>query len=308
MHRRPDGDGGHGMILVYGPGSDPSIQHLVAALQAAAARYQLLDMDDLDQAALHIEVGPQGLHGVLTVDGQQIALDAIRAIYVYPQLPAYVQSSRSRLALHQQLLAWLDMVPGVVVNRPAALQANACKPWQAQRIGEAGFLVPPMLVTSDEAEAYAFLQTHGRAVFESASGVHTTVSAQDGGWLAHMQHQAPLPSQFQAYVPGVDVRVHVIGQQVFAAKARNGTIGSRQAYGSEAFVQAVATSLPITVESQCAAMSASMGLHVSGIDLRLCPDGEYVCFEVNSAPTYRDLEQQSGLRLTAALAQLLMGL
>ena len=70
----------------------------------------------------------------------------------------------------------------------------------------------------------------------------------------------------------------------------------------------MATSLPITVESQCAAMSASMGLHVSGIDLRLCPDGEYVCFEVNSAPTYRDLEQQSGLRLTAALAQLLMGL
>ena len=163
------------MILVYGQGDDPPIERLIAALQTAGAAYQFLDIAALAQATLHVQVGPQGMAGELVIDGVCSALADIRAVYARPLEPNVADQPETTqkhvLALHQQLVEWLDVAPARVVSRPAAMQANASKPLQAQWIGEAGFLVPTTLVTSDEAEVRAFRHTHGRVVFKSISGI-----------------------------------------------------------------------------------------------------------------------------------------
>jgi glutathione synthase/RimK-type ligase-like ATP-grasp enzyme len=293
------------MILVYGQGDDPPIEHLVAALHSAGARYQLLDIARLDQARLDVQVGPHGMVGELVVDGVCTALADIRAVYARPLDPAV--ADQSALALHRQLVEWLDVAPARVVSRPAAMQANASKPLQAQWIGEAGFLVPPTLVTSDEAEVRAFQKTHGRVVFKSISGIRSIVTELDDTWLSRMHRLAQLPTQFQAHVPGVDVRVHVVGQQALAAQITSTATDYRYAQRSGTTAQVVATTLPPAIAARCIAMSQAMGLPLSGIDLRLRPDGEYVCFEVNPMPAFSYFEAESGLPIAAALAGLLMG-
>jgi D-alanine-D-alanine ligase-like ATP-grasp enzyme len=47
------------------------------------------------------------------------------------------------------------------------------------------------------------------------------------------------------------------------------------------------------------------GLGLAGIDLRLDPDGQWWCFEVNTAPGFIWFEDHTGLPIAAAVARAL---
>jgi glutathione synthase/RimK-type ligase-like ATP-grasp enzyme len=207
--------------------------------------------------------------------------------------------------LHQQLLDWFDMASALVVSRPAAMQASGSKPLQTQRIGEAGFLVPATLVSSDPDAVRCFHSQHGRVVFTSISDADSCVTELDDAGLSRMHGLAQLPTHFQAHVPGVDICVHVVGEQVFAAEATREVPSNSVLRRSGREIEWTVTTLPRAVAAQCVAMSQTMGLPLAGIDLRLRPDGAYVCFEVHPMPAYSAFEAQSGLPLAAALAELL---
>ncbi len=298
------------MILVYGLGDDPPIARLVRALQEADADFQLLDIAALDQAAVHTSVGPAGVSGELELNGSLLPFSGIRAVYARPLPPPSAEGGGPASAhaqdLHQQVVDWLDVASALVVSRPAAMLANGSKPLQAQLIGEAGFLVPATLVTSEAEEVRAFRRQHGRVVFKSISGVRSIVTELDDTWLSRTHRLAQLPTQFQAHVPGVDIRVHVVGGQTFAAQIASDATDYRYAHRSGKAAEVLATVLPADVAARCVAMSQAMDLPLSGIDLRLRPDGEYVCFEVNPMPAYSYFEAESGLPIAAALAQLLV--
>lgn len=280
------------MVLVYGHANDSNIQLVVAALHAAGGYYQLLDAAALAQAALHLQVGPRGITGEIVVAGACTALADIHAVYTRPCKPA----QQHALAIHRQLLEWLDMAPALIVNRPAVAQRNASTPWQVQQMGEAGFLVPPMLVTSDAAEARAFRCTHGRVVSRSMGGSRSIATGLNDTWLSCRHRLAEWPTHFHAHVPGMDVIVYVVGQQALAAE-----LGF-----AAAAPQWVATTLPPAIAAQCVVMSQGMGLPLSGIHLRLRPNGEYVCLKVDPIPAFGTLEAESGLPIAVTLAALLV--
>jgi glutathione synthase/RimK-type ligase-like ATP-grasp enzyme len=186
------------------------------------------------------------------------------------------------------------------------MQANASKPLQAQLIGAAGFLVPETLVTSDPAEAQAFWREHTRVVFKSTSGVRSIVQELDQRLAARLPLLAQLPVQFQAYVPGTDVRVHVVGQRTFAVTIDSPVTDYRYAARDGAEAALAPTELPDRVAELCVALARQMELPLAGIDLRRRPDGQYVCFEVNPMPAYTYFEAQTGMPIGPALADLLM--
>lgn len=298
------------MILVYGRLDDPPLVRTLEALQEAGADYLVLAQTALDREQLTIELGPLGVHGMLVVAGQQIALERIRSVYARPlELPrrwfapeGVVQAHR----LHEQLFEWLDVADALVVNRPRSMQANASKPLQAQLIGRAGLEVPETLITSDPAEVHAFRREHSRIVFKSASGVRSIVQELDDSTAARLGLIATLPVQFQAYVPGVDVRVHVVGERTYAAEIESPVVDYRYAArgGGEASLRP--TDLPQGVAARCVELARQMELPLAGIDLRRRPDGTYVCFEVNPMPAYTYFEAQTGLPISRALAELLI--
>jgi len=208
--------------------------------------------------------------------------------------------------IHENLFEWLDVSPALVVNRPRAMQANASKPMQAQLIGAVGFEVPATLVTSEEEEARAFWKEHGRVVFKSISGVRSIVTELSADTADRLKLLANLPTQFQAWVPGVDIRVHVVGEKTFAAEIQSSVIDYRYAEKAGGRASMTSIELPADVEARCVAMAREMELPLAGIDLRRRPDGEFVCFEVNPMPAYSFFENQSGLPISKALAELLM--
>ncbi len=299
------------MILVYGRLDDPPLSSTIEALQDAGAEYVLIEQSALDREELYIDVGSSGVAGAMVVGGQEVPLESVHSVYARPlELPSnrwdHTAVTHARV-LHEQLFEWLDVAPALVVNRPRAMHANGSKPLQIQLIGEAGFLVPETLVTSDEAEAREFWQRHGRVVYKSISGVRSIVQELDERAARRLGRLATLPVQFQEFVPGIDIRVHVVGDRAFAAEIVGCGIDYRYSgrQGGEATL--TATELPPELVHRCVVLSRQMELPLSGIDLRRRPDGEYVCLEVNPMPAYSYFEAHTGLPIGRALSDLLIG-
>jgi len=294
------------MILLYGRLDDPPLLSTLQALQETGAEYLLLDQTTLDREDLSLVIGSDAIGGALTAAGQVIPLESLHSIYARPlELGARLQRGRAAI-IHEQLVDWLDVAPALVVNRPFWMQTNASKPLQIQLIGAAGFEVPETLVTSDADEALAFWHEHGRVVYKSTSGIRSIVQELDERAAARLEQLSLLPVQFQAFVPGVDVRVHVVGDQAFAAEIVGAGVDYRYATRNGSSTTMTAITLAPEVEHKCVALSRSLGLPLSGIDLRRRPNGQYVCFEVNPMPAYTYFEAHAGLPIARALADLLV--
>jgi hypothetical protein len=295
------------MILLYGRLDDPPLVRVLEALQEAGSAYLLLAQENLEHERLRLCVDARGIAGELTVAGQRVPLERIIAVYARPLGTATQGRGAAHAArLNEQLCAWLDVAGALVVNRPRAMQANASKPLQAQWIARSGFRVPETLISSDADEVHAFRQEHRRVVFKSISGIRSIVRELDAKHLARLPLLARLPTQFQAHVPGMDVRVHVVGERTFAAAIDSAAVDYR--YAARDGVEAVLRpfELPDDVDARCVDMARQMELPLAGIDLRRRPDGEYVCFEVNPMPAHTYFEAQAGLGISRAVADLLI--
>ena len=298
------------MIVIFGRDDDPPVALVLEALQERGLAYRFVDLRALDRDGVDLDLdgGAAGLAGCLKAAGQSVPLESVSSIFARPLSPGR-QWQDPGAALRANLrfdtfVAWLDATPALVVNRPRAMNSNNSKPMQAQWIGAAGFAVPETLVTSCADEARAFWRAHGRVIFKSISGVRSIVRELDEESAARLALIADLPVQFQAYVPGVDLRVHVVGTRCFAAEIESSATDYRYARGGE-LTRLQAHQLPAGVSGRCAELAQALELPLAGIDLRLRPDGEYICFEVNPMPAYSYYESNTGLPISLALADLL---
>jgi glutathione synthase/RimK-type ligase-like ATP-grasp enzyme len=59
--------------------------------------------------------------------------------------------------------------------------------------------------------------------------------------------------------------------------------------------------------AQCLALAQDLELPLAGIDLKVTPQDEVYCFEVNPSPAYSYYESQTGQPISAAIARYLSG-
>ena len=164
----------------------------------------------------------------MRLDGERLRLEDVSAVYTrmmddrfLPELRGEPASSPRRVRcreVHAVLTDWMEIAPARVVNRARAMSSNCAKPYQAQLIRSVGFAVPETLVTNQPALAREFLAEHGRVVYKSLSGIRSIVREIEASDLDRLDDIRWCPVQFQAYVPGVDVRVHVVGTEVIATR------------------------------------------------------------------------------------------
>lgn len=296
------------MILIFGRADDPPISLVLEALQECGMDYRFIEVRALDQDGLRLEMGTTGLTGCLHCAGEKLPLETIHSVYARPLSPgrqwSSPQAAQRANSAFETFNAWLDIATALVVNRPRAMNSNNSKPMQAQWIGAAGFAVPETLITSSPEEARTFWRRHGRVIYKSISGVRSIVRELDEVAAQHLDRLRDLPVQFQAYVEGTDVRVHVVGVQCFAAEIHSTATDYRYVRGAEK-TQLLTHELPEDVARRCVDLASVMKLPLAGIDLRRGPDGKYTCFEVNPMPAYSYYESHTGLPISLALANVL---
>lgn len=301
---------------MWGVPGDGPLDAVHARLRALGAQLLLLDQREAGHHDADGRVEAMRYRVVIedTRSGRLQDLDAVRAAYLRPIETSTVLATKSmddarRIRaehLDRVLTIWSDVTDAAVVNPPDAMAANSSKPYQLRLIHALGFEVPETLVTTDADVVRAFAVRHGKLIYKSVSGVRSIVHPLDDEAMERLDDVANVPTQFQQYVPGVDVRVHVVGEAVFATEVRSTASDYRYASLTGDDVTMAAIDIPDALAERCCRMAAAMRLTVAGIDLRRTPEGRWVCFEVNPSPAFVYYEEATGQPIGDAIARWLM--
>jgi glutathione synthase/RimK-type ligase-like ATP-grasp enzyme len=301
------------MILLCGIPSETPLAMVAGALGEIGADFRLFNQRQALQTRFHFEVEDGEVDGEIDLSGERLRLQDITGVYLrlmndqnLPEVegqPSGGPVRRHVRALHDAFYRWSEIAPAMVINRAEPQGSNSSKTYQAQLITRFGFKTPETLVTNDPEEARAFRERHGRVVFKSISGVRSIVREMEDEDLARLDRIRWCPVQFQAFVPGVNVRVHVVGDEAFATRIESDVTDYRYAtrMGGEATLSAV--DLPEATVARCVALAAGLRLEFVGIDLKITPEGEAFCFEVNPCPAFSYYEANTGQPIARAVAR-----
>ena len=268
------------MIGIAGSRADPVLLHFATRCVVAGVPFADIDLvEATDRGAWDIVV-PAGAADWIT-GAEEVGLEDLTGLYVRPIFLGTTARHRVRWAgLLEGLNTWMDETDVTVVNRPGGHQLNSYKPAHYAWLEANGLRVPPSLLTMDPARVKAFL-ADGRTVVKPVSGVRATtqeITVNDLDRLAG----SDCPVVVQRLIEGDDVRAHVVGDSVFAARFRSRTIDYRKDRTAEREM----IRLPDKLNELLIRGTADQGLLFAGWDFKVDSDGTYWCLECNPMPGY----------------------
>lgn len=298
------------MILICGLQDDPPIALLIRALKKLGSSFLVLDQDQFENRVhCHWQLGEHGLSGQITVGEKSIELTQIKAVYSrfmpVDRLPCVMKGQAGTghiRSVTNALVDLFDILPARIVNPRRAMMSNNSKPYQALLIRDAGFAVPETIITNQFERVLAFQQSHAELVYKSASAVRSIVKILGPQETLRLTQVSYLPTQFQNRIEGFNVRVHVVGNEVFACKIVTGATDYRYAALDKEQVTFTSYELTDDLRERCLALAERCGMSFVGIDLIVGEKG-VVCLEVNPSPAYSYYESATDAPISYALAR-----
>lgn len=300
---------GRPLVLLWGVPEEGPLAAVRAALGALGTPVVLADQRDGLAARFRPADGRQPDGPLLTLPGGSLPLSQVTAAYPRPypsipelpsDLPARRTARRHLIRLEHELWHWLGTTTALVANRPAPAASNGTKSLQSRVAGDCGFAVPESLLTNDPETALAFAARHGRVIYKGAGGSRTITGLLDPADTSRLARLGTCPVYLQRYVAGTNVRVHVVGTEVFAVEITSDTVDYRLAPG-----ELRPARLPDGVADRCRTVIAALGLVLAGIDLIRTPASEWFFLEANPSPGFTFYPDRDLVGM--AIARLLSG-
>jgi hypothetical protein len=315
------------MILIVSEKDDAHIPMVLPKLVARGASYLWLNVSSFPtQTQIAIEYGKGGLsRNALWYEGQRYDLSTVSAVWHRRQRRVQVTESvkeqnhrdyveRASNDALQGMWAvtggrWLPALPNVDL-------AAGNKLYHAKVAAQLGFELPETLVTNSPHDFLDFWsRSCGPIISKSAPFRGLERDGERYHLLTHLVHRrhalnADLvrysPVIFQHYVPKrVELRVTVVGQQLFAAEIDSQTSRSTRhdwRHYDDPNVQYRVHTLPAELASRCLRLVESLGLSYGAIDLIQTPEGNYVFLEINPNGQWAWIEEMTGLPISEAIA------
>ncbi len=303
------------MILICGGLADGVTELVCARLESMKYDYRLLNLglypEGYSVAWTWDKDVPNG-----TIDGPEWSLDlaeisGVFVRYMGKEEHAPITSIPSELVdatlveCMSGVAALVETLSCRVVNRMGSSTSNNSKPYQGLLARKCGLRTPRTLITSDPTAAAFYDECEGQVIFKSLSGVRSIVRRMEPEDVQRLPLLRNGVAQFQEYLAGDNVRVHTVGERLFATRIRSEVVDYRYAHLQGAATHMEPTELPPAVAQACRLLTEATNLLLAGIDLKETPQGEWYCFEVNPAPGFSFVELRTGQPISAALAELL---
>jgi MvdD-like protein with pre-ATP grasp domain len=321
-----------GEILILTVDGDAHAEHVTRLLTGRGADVIQFNPGRFPaQASLSVTILPGDEPRRLLAAGERaIELDRLRAVWFrrpaepepHPEVtdPATRTYIRGECALFS-LDVWDGLGCRLVPAQRGVTTWASCKLHQLIEARALGFISPPTLVTTDPEEFLDFYCAHDGNVItkvleqlgayqgDGDFGRFTDlVSTRDIGYA---QSVRLCPVIVQAYCEkALELRVTVVGQQVFAAEIHSQQSNRARLDWRRYHMRATPHGvhrLPDAIAERCVALVGQLGLCYGAIDLILDPDGCYVFLEINPDGQYLWIEQATGLPISDALCDLLLG-
>ncbi|WP_371674096.1 ATP-grasp ribosomal peptide maturase [Streptomyces sp. NBC_00289] len=305
-------------VLVVTSLHDPTADVVIGELNERDVPVLRFDSGDFPASlSVQAEITQDGLRGHVRTASRTAELDQVRAVYyrrptgfAFPHLA----DQDARFAVTQArygLGGVLASLPGYLyVNHPHRIGDAEFKPSGLAAAVQAGFLVPPTLITSRPEAARAFVERYEHVIYKP---LHNPVYRLDG--VASVVEIAEVAAEdiddgvagtahlFQVRVAKTaDVRVTVIGSRIYCVRIDSDLLDWRSDYTRLRYTPITP---PAAIESALHNYVNHFGLVFGAFDFCISQDGRWWFLECNPCGQWYWLEPETGLPMCAALADLL---
>lgn len=312
---------------------DPGIEmvsHALAARGAEALRWETnlfptdlqltVGWDDKDRLLLSSAAGD--------LDLRQVSSVWIRHMDTGSQLPCDLDPGHREAArLESDSMIWgtLECLNVFQLDPPASLRRAPHKPRQLQLAREVGLEIPRTLITNDPQKVRDFAQTcRDGVIAKMVDGSSVSVETDQGSSPVYTRHLSEAdcadleglslcPMIFQEAVQkALELRITVVGHRVFVAAIDSSVsdLGAADWRKDQSLMRAFRPyeDCPDAMLDRLLVMLNRLGLNFATIDMIVTPDGRHVFLEFNTISRFDFVEQATGLPISAAIADLLLGL
>ncbi|GAB3755579.1 ATP-grasp domain-containing protein [Microlunatus parietis] len=308
------------MIIILAPPADVHARRVSQEITRLGGPVEIVDWRTAGvgaMASLHF-AGPRIRRSIRADDARTLDLADAGAVWTRrvgaaTVSPAIIDTEQRRFAQAE----WRDLLYGLAEGptavSPLSSQRAATKPAQLAQAPRAGLIIPETLITSDPADAAAFIDHHaGRVVHKVMNGPADRLLATarwDERHRAELDRLRLTPTIFQELVEGPrDLRVTMIGTECLAVAfdrgRRPGPVDSRL----DLDVPVRPYELPAGVQAALARLMAALGLTFATIDLKEGWDGTLYFLELNPQGQFLYVEILTGLPIAAAMGRHLVEL
>jgi glutathione synthase/RimK-type ligase-like ATP-grasp enzyme len=197
-----------------------------------------------------------------------------------------------------------------VVDPIFRMRAANRKLYQLHIAKDCGLKIPPTCVTNDPDAASTFITASPeRKIYKILDGtdeLSVTTKMVQSIHMANLHLLRHSPVIFQQFIePGFDVRITVVGNQLFPAKWISRMPEAQVDIRVDINADITPHVLPVEIAQGIKKLVATLQLRYCAIDMRVNSDGEYYFLEVNPSGQYLFVETSTRQPITAALARLL---
>lgn len=215
-----------------------------------------------------------------------------------------------------------ELLDCIWVNHPERNRVAELKIKQLRVASEVGLEIPRTLITNNPEDAEMFFKKTARSrgviikrlgggiVLDGNQGSAIYTSLVSEGDMRDIGRVRYTPALFQEYVPkDVELRITVVGDKVFpveihSQKSHKARVDWRRDTLNLVHKEHV---LPREIEQKIINFVHRLGLKFGAIDMILTPDQRYIFLEINPNGQWGWVEDLTGLPISDAIIDLLMG-
>jgi glutathione synthase/RimK-type ligase-like ATP-grasp enzyme len=263
----------------------------------------------------------------------------------YPAFPSSFDEFSTAFAFNEisSVVASLPDVLGTArwVNNQVSERSASNKILQLNVARQLGFLIPPTLITTDEAKVREFMDQVGRVIFKPVSGfqsqfrkfnasAHEKLGSNSEGIELSFGSKAEnrivftqeltsdkldlieairwSPAIFQKRIDKkADIRVTVVGNRIFScsidSQSHPETETDFRMMNISGLLPHAIIGLPRKLESNILSLMRNLGLTFGCLDFIQTKDDEFYFLEVNPAGQWLWIEQVTGAPISSAIAE-----
>jgi glutathione synthase/RimK-type ligase-like ATP-grasp enzyme len=291
------------MIILIGNLLDPVLVYFAKHLNEHGHSFEFLNQSYIGEKwGYNICNYGGSLEGSFYLEGSEIDFKKVRGIY--SRLSAVDTSSQEGIKqskLNMGLVEVRNNIECRVVNRPKNLKPNNSKPYQLSltaSINTFSGIFPKTYITNVASRLRGgFQHKADKIIFKSISGVRSIVDALSSRPEEVFDYVEACPTQLQNKIVADNLRVHVVGEEVFAARIKSNGVDYR--YSEREIQQEMISD---ELKSQSINLVKKMGLVFAGVDYLVDDSRESHLLEVNPSPGYSFYERACGLKISESLA------
>lgn len=293
------------MICAIGIDADSTFVHFLAEATKRQVSVVAINLKAIVRSGdWRISIPDDG-HSFVAIDGDFIELDPQASFFCRIIDLSSVQRDKEDAGSWRNVVnglnAWLEHIPGKVINRPGSHAHNFCKPLHEDFMRRWGFSVPESLTSSNREQLLTFASS-SETILKPLSGIRANSELIEIERLRDEFSRSQGPIHLQKFIPGVDVRAHVVENVVHSELI----LADAPDYRSGRSLRFQPHQLPEDLERRLILATKTMGLSFAGWDFKLDHKGHYWCLEANPMPGYDGYDRRLGGRITESLLEMLM--